>query len=104
MADGGVVVLVDMAGVHLLPLLAMPQIVGEVGMIVPVHLGVMAVGGGHGKPAPAWPCRPEPAQVAGPASPWLTAKLTANPPDNRRPQRTTLDAYTRPELRRCGRR
>ena len=54
MADGGVVVLVDLAGVHVLPLLAMPQLPGEVGMLVPVHLGVMAVGVGHGEPPPAW--------------------------------------------------
>jgi hypothetical protein len=38
-ADGGVVVLVDMAGVHVLPLLAMSQPLGDVGMLVPVHLG-----------------------------------------------------------------
>jgi hypothetical protein len=37
--------------------------------------------------------------------PWrsrpLTAKLTANPHDTRGPQRMRMDAYTRPELRRC---
>ena len=33
----------------------------------------------------------------------LTARLTANPPDNRHPRRTTLDAYTHSDLRRCGR-
>ena len=55
MADGGVVVLLVVAGVHVLPLLAMPQIVGDVGMLVLVHLGVMAVGVGHGDPPAAWP-------------------------------------------------
>ena len=102
-ADGGVVVLVDMAGVHVLPLLAMPQLLGDMGMLVPVHLGVMARG-----------CRPwqTSSRVALPARtpprllaqhpPRLTAKLTANPPDNRGPRRTALDGYTRPELRRCG--
>ena len=34
----------------MLPLLAMPQLLGDVGMLVPVHLGVMAVGVGHGDP------------------------------------------------------
>jgi hypothetical protein len=38
-ADGGVVVLVAVAGVHVPPLLAMPPILGDVGMLVPVHLG-----------------------------------------------------------------
>ena len=38
------------------------------------------------------------------ASPRLTAKLTANAHDNRGLQRTTVDGYIRPELRRCGRR
>ena len=60
MTDGGVVVLVAVAGVHVRPLLAMPPILGDVGMLVPVHLGVMAVGVGHGEPPPAWPCLPEP--------------------------------------------
>jgi hypothetical protein len=32
---------------------------------------------------------------------WLTAKLTAKPHDTTGPQRMVLDAYTRPELRRC---
>jgi hypothetical protein len=37
MADGGVVVvLVVVAGVHVLPLLAMPQLLGDVGRLVPV--------------------------------------------------------------------
>jgi hypothetical protein len=39
MADGGVVVLVVVAGVHVRPLLAMPQLLNDVGMLVPVHLG-----------------------------------------------------------------
>jgi hypothetical protein len=46
-------------------------------------------------------CR-NPTQVAGPASPQLTTKLTANPPDNRGPRQIALDGYIRPELRRCG--
>ena len=33
----------------------------------------------------------------------LTAKLTAKPYDTKGPQRIAMDAYTRPELRRCGR-
>ena len=32
--------------------------------------------------------------------PTLTAKVTANPLDNRGPQRTTLDRYTHPDLHR----
>jgi hypothetical protein len=52
MADGDVVVLVVVAGVHVLPLLAMPQLLGDVGRLVPVQLGVMAVGVGHGEPLP----------------------------------------------------
>jgi hypothetical protein len=35
---------------------------------------------------------------------WLTAKLTANPCDNRGSRRMALDSYSRPELRRCDRR
>jgi hypothetical protein len=58
MADGGVVVLVAVAGVQVRPLLAMPPILGDVGMLVPVHLGVVAVGVSHGEPPPAWPCLP----------------------------------------------
>jgi hypothetical protein len=33
---------------------------------------------------------------------WLTAKLTANPHDNRGPWWTALDGYSPLELRRCG--
>jgi hypothetical protein len=40
----------------------------------------------------------------GPAPLRLTAKLTAKLDDTRGPQGMTLDGYTRPELRRCGRR
>jgi hypothetical protein len=62
--DGGVVVFVVVAGAHVLPLLAMPQIVGHVGMVVLVYLDVVAVGVGHGEPPPAWrvalPARPYP--------------------------------------------
>ena len=36
--------------------------------------------------------------------PRLNAKLTAKLPDTTGPQGMTLDAYTRPELRRCDRR
>jgi hypothetical protein len=36
--------------------------------------------------------------------PRLTAKLTAKPHDTRDPQGMTMDGYTRPELRKCGRR
>ena len=93
-----------MADVHVPPVLAMPQLLGDVGMVVLVQLGVMAVGVGHGEPPPVRPCLPNLTQVAGPASPQLTAKLTANPPDNRGPQRIALDGYIRPELRRRGRR
>ena len=46
--------------------------------------------------------RPRPrCQVGGPQ---LTANLTANRHDNRGLQRTALDRYIRPELRRCARR
>ena len=103
-ADGGVVCSWSWL-VSMYPPLAMPQIVGDLGMLVPVHLGVMAVGVGHGEPPPAWPLparTPPRLPVQHPLQ--LTAKLTANPPDNRRPRRTTLDGYTRPELRRCDRR
>lgn len=34
----------------------------------------------------------------------VTAKLTANPRDNRRPRRIALDGYTHFDLRRWGRR
>jgi hypothetical protein len=47
---------------------------------------------------------PDHVRGASSASPPLTAKLTANPPDYRGPRRTTLDGYTHPELRRCDRR
>jgi hypothetical protein len=47
-----------MPGVDVLSLLAMPQLLGDVGMLVLVHLGVMAVGVGHGEPPPAWFCLP----------------------------------------------
>jgi hypothetical protein len=104
MADGGVVVLRAVAGDHVLPLLAMPQILGDVGMLVPVHLGVMARGVGHGDPPPARPCLPEFHPGCRLASPRLTAKLTANPADKRGSWRTTLDGYIRPDLRRCDRR
>jgi hypothetical protein len=46
--------------VSMCPLLAMPQLLGDVGMVVLVQLGVMAVGVGHGEPPPVWPCLPEP--------------------------------------------
>lgn len=52
---GGMVVLVVMAVAHVLPLLPMPQIMGDVGMLVLMHLGVMAVGVRHSEPPPA--CR-----------------------------------------------
>jgi hypothetical protein len=51
-AEGAVVVLVVVAGVHVLPLLAMPQILGDVGMLVLVQLSVVAVGVGHSEPLP----------------------------------------------------
>jgi hypothetical protein len=56
-ADGGVVCSWSWL-VSMYPPLAMPQILSDLGMLVPVHLGVMAVG--HGEPPPAWPCLPEP--------------------------------------------
>jgi hypothetical protein len=82
----------------------MPQILGDVGILVPVHLGVMAVGVGHGEPSPRGLACRNPTQVAGPASARLTAKLTAKPADNWGSWRTTLDGYISPELRRCGER
>ena len=60
MADGGVAVLVVMTGVHVPPVLAMPQLLGDMGMVVPVQLGVMAVAVGHGERPSMWPCLPEP--------------------------------------------
>ena len=105
MADGGVVVLVVVAGVHVRPLLAVPQLLGDVGMLVLVQLGLwLWVSGMATHLPPGFACLLEPTQVPGPASPWLTAKLTANPPDNRGLPRTTVDGYTHPELRRCDRR
>jgi hypothetical protein len=103
MAHGGVVVLVSWLVSMCSPLLAMPQILGDVGMLVPVHLGVLAVGVGHDTPPPALalPACQNPTQIAGPASPRLTAKLTAKPHDTRGPQGMTMDAYTSPELGRC---
>jgi hypothetical protein len=77
-----------------LSLLAMPQLLGDVGMLVPVHLGVVAVDVGHGEPPPAWPCLPEsPPRLPVQHPPLVTAKLT-NPPDNRGPRRIALDGYT----------
>jgi hypothetical protein len=93
------------AGIHVRPLLAMPQILGDVDMLVPVHPGVMAVGVGHGERLPpGLACLLEPTQVAGPASPRLTAKLTAKLANNRGPRRTALDGYICPDLCRCDRR
>ena len=80
MADGGVVVLVSWL-VHVRPLLAVPQLLGDVGMLVPVQLGLwLWVSGMATHLPPGVACLLEPTQVAGPASPWLTATLTANPP------------------------
>jgi hypothetical protein len=105
MADGGMVVLVALSGVHVLPPAGMPPILGDVGMLVPVHLGVVTVGVGHGDPPPAWPCLPARTRPGCRSSiPRLTAKLTAKSADNRGSRRTTLDGYTRPELRRRDRR
>jgi hypothetical protein len=98
--DGGVVVVV--AGAHVLPLLAMPQILGDVGMLVLVQLGVMAVGVGYGEPPPAWACLPEPTQVAGPGSPAVDRQVDRQPPDDRGSWRTPLDDYTHSDLRGCG--
>jgi hypothetical protein len=47
---------------------------------------------------------PDRVRGASSASPRLTAKLTTKLLDNRGSRRTALDGYTRPELRRCGRR
>jgi hypothetical protein len=80
----------------------MPQILGDVGTLVPVHLGSwLWLSGMATHLLPGLACLLQPTQVAGPASPRLTAKLTANPADNRGSWRTALDACTRPELRRC---
>jgi hypothetical protein len=104
-ADGGVVVLVVVAGVHVRPLLAVPQLLGDVGMLVPVQLGLwLWVSAMANHLPPGLACLLEPTQVAGPGSPRLTAKVTAKLADNRGSWRTTLDAYTHPELRRCDRR
>ena len=67
-----------------------------------VQLGVMAVGGGHGEPAPEWlACQNLPRlPVRDPSR--LTAKLTANRHDTRDSWPTALNGYIRPELRRCG--
>jgi hypothetical protein len=94
---------VVVAGVHVRPLLAVPQLLGDVGMLVPVQLGLwLWVPGMANHLPPGLVCLLEPSQVAGLASPWLTAKLTANPPDNRGPRRIALDDYICPELRRSG--
>jgi hypothetical protein len=55
--------------------------------------------------APKMSCNgscPQPTYTQTQHPPRLTAKLTANPHDNRDPRRTTLDGYTHPELRRSG--
>jgi hypothetical protein len=104
-ADGGVVVLVVGAGVHVLPLLEMPQLLGDVGMLVLVQLGVMARGvSAMATHLPRGLACQNPPRLLVQDPPRLTAKLTANPHDNRGPQGMTMDAYTRPELRRCDRR
>jgi hypothetical protein len=104
-ADGGVVVLVDLAAVHVLPLLAIRERYWATWVCSCwcswaswLWVSAMANHFPRGRA-----CR-NPTQVAGPASPRLTAKLTANRADNRGSWRTALDCYIRPELRRCGRR
>ena len=83
-----------MAGVHVRPLLAMPPILGDVGMLVPVHLGSwLWVSAMATHLPPGLACLLEPTQVAGPASPRLTAKLTAKPADNRGSWWMALDGY-----------
>jgi hypothetical protein len=88
-ADGGVIVLVDLAGVHVLLLLAMPQLPGEVGMLVLTQLSVVAVGVGLGEPPPAWPCLPEPTQLPGSGIPVVDRQV-----DRQRPrlQGSTADS------------
>jgi hypothetical protein len=82
----------------------MPQILGDVGMLVPVHLALWRLVSAVATHLPPGLACQNPTQVAGPGSPRLTAKLTANPADNRDSWRTALDGYIRPELRRCDRR
>jgi hypothetical protein len=67
--------------VSMCPLLVMPQILGDLGMLVPVQLGVMAVAVGYDEATSrvALPARTPPrSPVQHPLQ--LTAKLTANPP------------------------
>lgn len=91
---GGMVVLVVMAVAHVLPLLPMPQIMGDVGMLVLMHLGVMAVGVRHSEPPPA--CRVAACETV-PRLPARSPRCPPSdpqPPDNRGPRRMPLDAYT----------
>jgi hypothetical protein len=82
----------------------MPQLLGDVGMVVLVQLASWLWLSAMASHLPCGLACQNLTQVAGPASPQLTAKLTAKLHDTRGPQRMTMDAYTRPELRRCGRR
>jgi hypothetical protein len=84
--------------------LAHGQRPGHLRMLMPTHLGAVAVAAAR-RPAARVPpgCRPDRVRVGGSASPRLTAKLTAYRRDNRGPRRTALDGDRRPELRRYSR-
>ena len=72
-------------------------------MLMLTHPGAMAVAARSQPTARVTHgCLPGHVRVGGSVSPRLTAKLTANPHDDRGSQRTPLDGYIRPELRRCG--
>jgi hypothetical protein len=78
---------------------------GHLRMLMLTHSDVLAVATRRANPARMTHGRSsDRVRGASSASPRLTAKLTTKLLDNRGSRRTALDGYTRPELRRCGRR
>jgi hypothetical protein len=83
------------AGVHVLPLLAMPQILGDVGMLVPVQLGVMVWVWAMANQRVALPARTPPRSPVQLLA--VDRQVDRQPPDNWGPGWTALDGYTRPD-------
>jgi hypothetical protein len=75
---------------------------GHLRMLMLTHSDVLAVATRRANPARMTHGRSsDRVRGASSASPRLTAKLTAKPHDTRDPQGMTMDADTRPEVRRC---
>jgi hypothetical protein len=85
--------------------LARGQRPGHLRMLMLTHLAMLA-GSDRQPPLPGVPHdrSPDRVRVVSSASLRLTANLTAKLGDTRGQQGMAMDAYTRPELRRCGRR